>query len=117
MPRFPGPIRGIAMLENDFQLFNCQHCRRQVRICRFTSSANKVSCYTHSLGTDPSQIRHKIAGPLAALAHLTAMDGENAGGLQEQSLPCASRHLHIHVQWPDSRKVLNTWRARQDSNL
>ena len=67
MPRFPGPIRGIAMLENDFQLFNCQRCRRQVRIRRFMSSANKVSCYTHTLGTDPSQIRHKIAGPLAGL--------------------------------------------------
>ena len=55
------------MLENDFQLFNCQRRRRQVRIYRFTSSANKVSCYTHTLGTDPSQIRHKIAGPLAGL--------------------------------------------------
>jgi len=28
-------------------------------------------------------------GHTAALAHLTAMDGGNAGGLQEQSLPCA----------------------------
>ena len=26
---------------------------------------------------------------MAALAHLTAMDGGNAEGLQEQSLPCA----------------------------
>jgi len=34
----------------------------------------------------------------AALAHLTAMDGGNAKGLQEQSLPCASRHLHSRVQ-------------------
>jgi hypothetical protein len=39
--------------------------------------------------------------PLASkadLAHLTAMDGGNAKGLQEQSLPRASQHLHIHVQ-------------------
>jgi hypothetical protein len=34
---------------------------------------------------------------MAALAHLTAMDGGNAEGLQEQSLPCASRHLHILI--------------------
>ncbi len=26
---------------------------------------------------------------MAALVHLTAMDGGNAGGLREQSLPCA----------------------------
>ena len=87
------------MLENDFQFFNCQRCGRQLRICQFTSSANQVSCYTHTLGTDPSQIRHRIAGPLAALAHLTAMDGMQKD-CQEQSLPCASRHLHIRVQWP-----------------
>ncbi len=36
---------------------------------------------------------------MAALAHLTAMDGGNAGGLQEQSLPGASRHRHFHVHW------------------
>jgi len=27
---------------------------------------------------------------MADLAHLTAMDGGNAGGLQEQSLPCCN---------------------------
>ncbi|TDJ19771.1 MAG: TlpA family protein disulfide reductase [Gammaproteobacteria bacterium] len=42
---------------------------------------------------------------MAALAHLTAMDGGNGGGLQEQSLPCASRHLPIHGQWPLSPAV------------
>jgi len=41
-----------------------------------------------ALGTNPSQTRHKKADPMAALAH-----------------PCASRHLHIHVQWPNSHNV------------
>ena len=45
---------------------------------------------------------------MAALAHLTAMDGGNAGGLQEQSLPCASRHLHIPVQWWECKRIVGT---------
>ncbi len=40
------------------------------------------------------------------LLHLTAMDGGNAIGLQEQSLPCASRHLHIHVQWRECNRIV-----------
>ncbi len=50
---------------------------------------------------------------MAAPAHLTAMDGGNAVGLQEQSLPCASRHLHIHVQWRECRGLSGTIPAMQ----
>ena len=50
---------------------------------------------------------------MAALAHLTAMDGGNAGDCREQSLPCASRHLHIHVQWRECKRIVGTILALQ----
>jgi len=65
------PVRHIieAYIRTSRSAFNCQHFGRQMRSCRFTSSANIVSCYTHTIGTDPSQTRHKKADPMAALAH------------------------------------------------
>ncbi len=45
---------------------------------------------------DPALLTQRVskkADPMAALAHLTAMDGGNAIGLQEQSLPCAMAGL------------------------
>ncbi len=35
MPRFPSAFKGNrVLLEDDYRLFNCQRCAKQVRICR-----------------------------------------------------------------------------------
>ena len=43
MPRFPSAFKGDRrLLEDDYRLFNCQRCAKQVRICRRCARVSKA---------------------------------------------------------------------------